>query len=832
MPIPRPKELRLPVLRLLSKDELTVPEIADRLADHFNVTDEERSVGTGNSPQDTFQNHIRLAIQWLKAGKGNRRDLVEGEAANSYRATDLGCRVIARAPEVLDDEFLLSTPEWRATRRHVNRQRSQPENEPAVVLNSARLDAAIRLFTWIYGEEGFASERYLEEERDYKVGLSEEWRARATPAALETALAGDSPQDLATELGQLLTDPNKSNLLPWRYDIVLKRLSDPEPATVFLRATQELLFKSDREAPAIDEFNAAMGPLYAKALNPTSIKPASHVIPSLMLWLSEPDHQFFLRPDLYNRTSRCLSGAVAEGQGQVMTTAYYQAAVAFARELERALGPLAPRDMIDVQGFTWGVFSHARLWFGGKTYSGTQDMLPEFISRQVYAVHFAARSEIAQLLQDLPALDKTERDERRATLERQLQRDTEKKALLAFFDLARAPGSLLLAKSVWYDQGVKRSLLRISGAARTGATTHFDEELGRQLSVTWLTKPDRVVVLGEHFPKPNMTLTSLPLDEALDVLALEELEAREEIVEPPPEEEEEGPRERIPPVLPVYTIKDFTRETGFPAATVERWLSRLGRKMQIILQGPPGTGKTFLAERLARVIVSGARGFSDVVQFHPSYGYEDFMQGIRPRVLSGQLNYELEAGRFLAFCEKASSAPEGAPCVLIIDEVNRADLSRVFGELMYLLEYRDKEIPLAAGGARFRIPKNVYLIGTMNTADRSIALVDHALRRRFSFIHIGPEYDVLEQHLVAHGLAADGLLQVLRGLNAMIGDRNYELGISFFMKDGAGLRDALEDIWRGEIEPYLEEYFYDQLSKVETFRWESLVRKQLIDWAR
>src|SRR6185369_3149621 len=137
--------------------------------------------------------------------------------------------------------------------------------------------------------------------------------------------------------------------------------------------------------------------------------------------------------------------------------------------------------------------------------------------------------------------------------------------------------------------------------------------------------------------------------------------------------------------------------------------------------------------------------------------------------------------------------------VLIIDELNRANLSRVFGELMYLLEYRGKSVPLANSGALFSIPSNVYIIGTMNTADRSIALVDHALRRRFSFIHLAPDYDVLRSHL-----EKNGLVKALRAVNAAIDDRNYEIGISFFLKDGAALRSTLKDVWEGEIEPYLE----------------------------
>lgn len=219
------------------------------------------------------------------------------------------------------------------------------------------------------------------------------------------------------------------------------------------------------------------------------------------------------------------------------------------------------------------------------------------------------------------------------------------------------------------------------------------------------------------------------------------------------------------------------------------------------------------------------------MQFHPSYSYEDFVQGIRPQVLSGGLTYQIEPGRFIDFCRKAEKRQDGEPCVLVIDELNRANLSRVFGELMYLLEYRDKKIPLSIGGDEFQVPENVFIIGTMNTADRSIAMVDHALRRRFSFIHLGPEFSILQKRLERDGLPAQSLISVLQSINREIGDRNYEIGISFFMNDGPELRNALSVIWKGEIEPYLEEYFYDQLEKMSAFRWDALITNNLNDWA-
>jgi 5-methylcytosine-specific restriction protein B len=222
-----------------------------------------------------------------------------------------------------------------------------------------------------------------------------------------------------------------------------------------------------------------------------------------------------------------------------------------------------------------------------------------------------------------------------------------------------------------------------------------------------------------------------------------------------------------------------------------------------------------LAEHLARYLVEGG-GFSELVQFHASYAYEDFVQGIRPQVVEGALHYELAAGHFLRFCAKARHAG-GKPCVLIIDEINRANLARVFGDLMYLLEYRQCPIALAGGGPEFSIPANVYLIGTMNTADRSIALVDQAMRRRFSFVRLRPNYQLLATYLENRGVPSEKLAALLKEVNQAIGDEDCELGISFFMV--AGVTTALAHIWQGEVEPYLEEVFFDRPDQMARFRW-------------
>ncbi|MBD2183391.1 AAA family ATPase [Planktothrix sp. FACHB-1355] len=268
---------------------------------------------------------------------------------------------------------------------------------------------------------------------------------------------------------------------------------------------------------------------------------------------------------------------------------------------------------------------------------------------------------------------------------------------------------------------------------------------------------------------------------------------------------------------PEYTLAQCAEDTGIEEETLKFWLQALERTKQAIFYGPPGTGKTYIAKKLAKHLIGGGDGFMDVVQFHPAYAYEDFVQGIRPQRKNGELDYPLVDGRFLEFCQKAGNCQN--ICVLIIDEINRANVARVFGELMYLLEYRQEEISLASGKV-FSIPDNVRIIGTMNTADRSIALVDHALRRRFAFISLYPNYEILLRYHVSSEFPVKGLIQLLKQLNQQIGNPHYEIGISFFLRPN--ITEQIESIWRLEIEPYLEEYFFDQPSKVNQFRWDKV----------
>jgi 5-methylcytosine-specific restriction protein B len=236
-------------------------------------------------------------------------------------------------------------------------------------------------------------------------------------------------------------------------------------------------------------------------------------------------------------------------------------------------------------------------------------------------------------------------------------------------------------------------------------------------------------------------------------------------------------------------------------------------RRQLIFYGPPGTGKTYLAKALARHLTED--GAVKLVQFHPSYTYEDFFEGFRPHGEDGgRLSFKLTPGPFRLFAEAAKDNPT-TPYILIIDEINRANLAKVFGELYFLLEYRDEAISLQySPNEEFTLPSNLFVIGTMNTADRSIARIDTAMRRRFAFIELDPRKPPVQGLLarwLAHKKLPNDPAQLLDLLNARLADADVAIGPSYLMKAAVHEQpEGLERVWLYEILPLLEDLFYGQ----------------------
>ncbi len=243
-------------------------------------------------------------------------------------------------------------------------------------------------------------------------------------------------------------------------------------------------------------------------------------------------------------------------------------------------------------------------------------------------------------------------------------------------------------------------------------------------------------------------------------------------------------------------------------------------KKQVIFQGPPGTGKTYVALALAKHL-AGSDERVTLVQFHPSYAYEDFVQGFRPRTgEDGQPRFELKNGPLRQAAKRAENEP-GEKHFLIIDEINRGQLSKVLGELYFLLEYRDKEMRLQYSDKPFSLPKNLYIIGTMNTADRSIALVDAALRRRFYFVEFHPNREpvktVLRKWLEAKHRNMEWVADVVESANKLLeDDRHAAIGPSYFMKEKLD-EGMVERIWEHNVIPYIEERLFEDPERIKEF---------------
>ena len=385
-----------------------------------------------------------------------------------------------------------------------------------------------------------------------------------------------------------------------------------------------------------------------------------------------------------------------------------------------------------------------------------------------------------------------------------------------------------------------KGINRVIGIGKVTRAYKFDntkEPWKHTISVNWYDKTEREIPVGIRFGQQPIT----PLDK--------------------------GIFEKI--------VGNMPEPQNNPASFEEHVKKLLGLKQQLILYGPPGTSKTYNAKRFAAWFLTNKyldgeelvkeldnlqqTGKFAIVQFHPSYSYEDFVEGIRPENEGSVLTYKIKDGIFKQICTKAFNDP-GNKYVLVIDEINRGQTAKIFGELIYALEYRGEGVKLQYSGSSNQnaglsdqyliVPKNLFIIGTMNTADRSIALIDIALRRRFSFIPCMPDFNLASKLLglgdVFNGqeiktkyvnsgsnqnvkYAALSLLSI-NSLNEKIASeqrigREKQIGHTFLLPlmGGSNPTEAFEVIWRYNILPLLEEYFYYDYKKLAEIFGNNLV---------
>lgn len=279
-----------------------------------------------------------------------------------------------------------------------------------------------------------------------------------------------------------------------------------------------------------------------------------------------------------------------------------------------------------------------------------------------------------------------------------------------------------------------------------------------------------------------------------------------------------------------YTEEDFLSEVFMDAERYGTLVNLLKTKKNIILQGAPGVGKTFVAKRLAFSIM-GQKDTSRVmmVQFHQSYSYEDFIMGFRP----SKDGFELRPGPFYQFCKKAHD--DERDYFFIIDEINRGNVSKIFGELMMLIEKekRGEKLHLLYSNELFSVPKNVYIIGMMNTADRSLAIIDYALRRRFAFFELEPAFDsegfkaIIQQ---ANNPKFNALIEQIKSLNDFISKdeslgSGFRIGHSYLCPNSEVTDNWLKDVVEFELLPLLREYWFDEPSKITL--WEKKLKEAL-----
>ncbi|MGN8131066.1 AAA family ATPase [Arthrobacter sp. RC1.1 241] len=392
-----------------------------------------------------------------------------------------------------------------------------------------------------------------------------------------------------------------------------------------------------------------------------------------------------------------------------------------------------------------------------------------------------------------------------------VEREDTKTAVFAFLTVMK-PGDLVLYQHA--------GSVRLGGVL--GEPEYNDDNRRLRRKVRWFDDGHTTTSLPRHVQR-QLATPGIVVDVTRVVQALQALLPAEAENEPDADTDAAAV---VPPVQEGFRplTQEFAESLHMELEPLQEIADLLEENRQLVLYGPPGTGKTYLAKHLAAELADDTTDERvKLVQFHPSYAYEDFFEGYRPdKTDGGQVSFKLVAGPLRRLAEEAAKpGNEKKPYFLIIDEMNRANLAKVFGELYFLLEYRDDRIYLQySPNEPFTLPDNLYIVGTMNTADRSIAMMDAAIRRRFSFIELHPQTEPVKGSLLrflqARQLDPTPAL-LLDALNAAIDewDRDLMIGPSYFMKPAAQTPAGLRRIWKYELMPLLEEHYHGQLTRAQ-----------------
>jgi len=659
------------------------------------------------------------------------------------------------------------------------------------------------------------------EERAYKLEL-----ASHLASVRQQLIAGDAEWSAA-----LIAHLRSTNLLDWRFvDNIRAALQDHGDV---MRDAILSIWGNDPAVEGLDSFTA-------KLRSVATVSPGNATaLGALLLMALEPCNYPPYRPEPLNKW--CTLTGIAPPSGRATSSERYRALLEFCDLLlERASEQnLGLRDRLDAQGLAWTVtqwkipaswdhqdrtsfaaFRREKLGAPAPDTVGDRGRRAWLVRPKPHGSATVSRwvsegfvSLVAQYLGDVPA--GAQLAEVRAAVEKGYQHQdyVQRQALAGEYHafLSRMEPDDLVA-TVVADE------LRV-GVITGDPEYAVDSDARLRRPVAWAGAIHRLADLAPPLPAlldqqgTVVDLTSA-LGEVQRLAGVAVVDTDEERPEP------STPRPAIP-VLPGATDQ-LASALHLPRQWLQEMIDLLQVRQQIVFYGPPGTGKTHVARELARHLVGADDpSRSRLVQFHPSYAYEDFFEGFRP---ADGGSFVLTPGPLRDLAAAALAAP-GEPFVLIIDEMNRANLAKVFGELYFLLEYRDQSIRLQYRPTdAFRLPPNLFLIGTMNTADRSIALVDAAIRRRFAFVELHPDTepvrDLLGNFLTANHHAADPLVGLLRALNAQIeeADRDLRIGPTYLMRPDVARPGGLERVWRYDLLPLLEEHYYGRYTREEIHR--------------